>query len=77
MSGREPSPALRPWSALAEDERDRLLAGYQDAMARETATCSLELKLQRMQAWLAQRGVSITEEDIRPRRRDLKQTDTG
>lgn len=61
-----PSPSpLRPWSSLGDDERARLLAEYQPVLDGQALTCSFETKLARMQAWLAERGVSITETEIR------------
>lgn len=58
-------PPLRPWSSLGDDERARLLAEYQPVLDGEAPTCSFATKLTRMQAWLAGRGVSITEDEIR------------
>lgn len=63
----EASP-LRAWSGLSEAERNRLLADYQLAMDREAPTCEFGVKLARMQRWLADRGVSITEAEIRGKR---------
>lgn len=61
----------RPWSSLGEEERARLLADYQEALGRDGPTCNFDLKLERMQRWLAARGVSISEVEIRGRpRRD-------
>lgn len=58
-------PGLRSWSSLGEDERTRLLADYQPVLDETATTCSFEEKLARMQAWLATRGVSVTEDEIR------------
>lgn len=58
---------LRPWSTLDPAKRARLLADYQSVLDTETPSCSFELKLQRMQVWLAARGISITEDEIRGR----------
>ena len=55
----------RPWSELPEVERDRLLAEYQRALDAEPPTCSFDTKLERMQRWLADHGVSISEAEIR------------
>ncbi len=59
---------IRAWSGLTEGERAGLLADYQRAMDREAPTCEFGEKLARMQRWLAERGVSITEDEIRGRR---------
>ncbi len=60
--------ALRAWSDLSEAERARLLADYQQILDREAPTCEFGAKLARMQHWLAERGVSITEAEIRGNR---------
>ncbi len=65
----EPSFKLRPWSTLGEEERTRLQTEYQQVLDCESGTCSFEIKLDRMQRWLAERGVSITEAEIRQPRR--------
>jgi hypothetical protein len=59
-----PQP-LRSWSSLSEAERTALLADYQPVLDTQPLTCSFEGKLARMQAWLAERGVSISEDEIR------------
>jgi hypothetical protein len=64
-----PTSALTPWSALSEDEQTRLQSAYQEVLDCESGTCSFEIKLDRMQRWLAERGVSITEGEIRRPRR--------
>ena len=47
------------------------LVAYQEAMERAGLTCNFDLKLERMQRWLAGHGVSISEDEIRGRpRRD-------
>jgi hypothetical protein len=66
-----PSAELRPWSSLSESERIELMLAYEPVLDAEARTCSFELKLERMQAFLKTRGVSITEAEIRsprPRR---------
>ena len=60
---------LRPWTSLTEDERSALLSAYQPVLDREAPTCSFDAKLARMQAWLAERGVSISEAEIRGKAR--------
>ena len=65
------SAELRPWSSLSESERTQLMLAYQPVLDAEALTCSFERKLERMQAFLKTRGVSITEAEIRaPRRRE-------
>lgn len=59
---------LRPWSSLADAERESLLARYQKVMDCEGPTCSFALKIERMQRWLVEHGVSITEDEIRGKR---------
>ena len=64
---------LRPWSSLSESEQTELMLAHQPVLDAEALTCSFERKLERMQAFLKTRGVSITEAEIRsPRRRDAK-----
>jgi len=47
------------------------MLAYQPVLDAEALTCSFERKLERMQAFLKTRGVSITEAEIRaPRRRE-------
>jgi hypothetical protein len=71
--GRKPRmtiPAeLRPWSSLGEVERTELMLACQPALGGEAPTCSFDRKLERMQAFLRTRGVSITEAEIRSSRR--------
>ncbi len=64
------STRLRPWSSLSEDERTELMLAYQPVLDTEALTCSFERKLERMQAFLATRGVSISEAEIRSPRRE-------
>lgn len=60
---------LRTWTELPEAERDRLLAEYQRVLDGEPPTCSFDSKLERMQRWLAEHGVTISEAEIRGRPR--------
>jgi hypothetical protein len=61
---------LRPWSSFGEDEQTELMLAYQPVLDTEALTCCFDRKLDRMQAFLKTRGVSITEDEIRsPRRR--------
>ncbi len=64
-----PLQELRPWTSLTEDERSALLAAYQPVLDHEAPTCSFDAKLARMQTWLAERGVSISEAEIRGKAR--------
>ncbi len=59
---------LRSWSSLGEDERGSLLAAYQKALDCEPPTCSFAVKIEHMQRWLVDFGVSITEDEIRGKR---------
>jgi hypothetical protein len=61
---------MRRWSDLDAAERERLLAAYRRVVDAEGPTCDFAIKLERMQRWLARHGVSITEEEIRGKRRD-------
>ena len=64
------SAELRPRSSLRKDEQTELMLAYQPVLDTEALTCSFDGKLERMQAFLKTRGVSITGEEIRsPRRR--------
>lgn len=63
-----PTVSMRSWSSLPEVERDALLAAYQPVLACHDNTCSFATKLERMQAWLAGHGVTISEDEIRGRR---------
>ena len=56
---------LKAWSDLSEQERAWLLEEYQRALALDAPTCSFDLKVERMQHWLAQHGVAISEAEIR------------
>ncbi|MFN3867633.1 MAG: hypothetical protein ACK4MF_01050 [Hyphomicrobiaceae bacterium] len=60
---------LRAWSDLSAAERDRLLAEYQRVLDAEPPTCSFDTKLERMQRWLEQQGVSLSEAEIRGKAR--------
>lgn len=62
------TPELRSWSSLLEDERTALLLAYQPVANCNELTCSFDRKLSRMQAWLAEHGVTISEAEIRKKR---------
>jgi hypothetical protein len=53
---------------LSADEQDALLAAYQPDLDCQAPTCSYDAKLARMQAWLATKGVSISEAEARASR---------
>lgn len=59
---------MRAWSDLTEGERLQLLEQFQRVLDDDGPSCDLERKIARMQAWLGERGVRITEADIRPPR---------
>lgn len=58
-------PTPRRWSSLSEAERSELLIAYQPVADCEELTCSFDVKLKRMQTWLAGHGVTISEAEIR------------
>lgn len=49
-----------------------LLADYQSVLDCEAGTCNFATKLARMQRWLAERGISITEAEIRTPKQPAK-----
>lgn len=65
MSGSENE--LRPWAELSLDERLALQRDYQAELDTQPLTCSLDEKMARFTAWLADRGVSFTMDDLRRR----------
>jgi hypothetical protein len=68
-----PAAKLRPLFSLGESEQTELLLAYQRVLDKKALTCSFEQKLERMQAFLKVRGVSITEAEIRsPRLRESR-----
>ncbi len=65
-----PHPAkLRPWSSFSDSEQAELMLAYQPVLDGEAPTCSFDRKLERTEAFLRSRGVSITEAEIRSPRR--------
>lgn len=66
------APIDRTWSSLSEPERTRLMIDYQPILDTLPKTCSFETKLARMQDFLRERGISITEDEIRRPRRDAE-----
>jgi len=54
-------PTAHHWSPLSDTERTELLMAYQPVADCEKLTCSFDKKLKRMQPWLAERGVTISE----------------
>ncbi|NVK46245.1 MAG: hypothetical protein HWE33_08065 [Rhodobacteraceae bacterium] len=59
---------MTPFRDLPFEEQTRLRAAYEDEMARQTTTCSMDEKISRFNAWLMPQGVSFTEDDLRPKR---------
>lgn len=64
----EAGHGLKPWSSLAEDERDALQAAYQAELDKEPPTCSLETKVERFARWLATQGVAFSMDDVNAKR---------
>jgi len=62
-------PDIKPWSSLSADEQLALRIAYQDELDRNPLTCSLDEKTARFTAWLAERRVSFSPDDLRPKRR--------
>lgn len=56
---------LRPWSSLGEDEQIALMIAYQPELDAQQPTCDFATKLVRMQRWLAERSIAISEADMR------------
>lgn len=56
-----------PWAALDDDKRLELRRDYQAEIDRQPLTCSLDEKMARFTAWLAERGVSFTMDDLKRR----------
>ena len=57
---------MTPFHTLAPEEQARLRDAYAADMARQTATCSMDEKIRRFNAWLAPQGISFSEDDLRP-----------
>ncbi len=60
---------MTPFRDLSQEDQTRLRAAYEDEMARQTTTCSMDEKIRRFHAWLAPQGISFTEDDLRPKTR--------
>jgi hypothetical protein len=60
---------MTPWKDLPPDEQLKLRQEYEASPDCLTGTCALEAKLARFTGWLAARGVSFGEDDLRRRRR--------
>lgn len=58
-------PNLRPWRDVPSDEQTRLRIDYQVELDTHPLTCSLDEKMNRFTAWLEQRGISFTMDDLR------------
>jgi hypothetical protein len=56
---REPTrgTAMRDWSSLTEDEQTELRIAFGHYLDGLPPTCSLDTKVERFRAWLAERGV--------------------
>ena len=65
MSGTEND--LTPWADLDAEARLALQRDYQTELDTQPLTCSLDEKMARFTAWLAERGVSFSMEDLRRR----------
>jgi hypothetical protein len=59
------TPELRPWSARTAKEQLSLRDAYGNDPACLTGTCSLDAKTAHFAAWLADRGVAFSAEDLR------------
>ncbi|MBK1634129.1 hypothetical protein [Rhodovulum adriaticum] len=59
---------LRPWASLDPAEQTRLREAYAADPFCLTGTCSLEAKTAHFTAWLVERGVAFTPEDLHPSR---------
>jgi hypothetical protein len=60
----DPQP-FRPRPFLNESEHTEVIPAFQPVLDSEALTCGFEPKLERMQAFLRTRGVSVTEKQIR------------
>jgi hypothetical protein len=54
----------RRWDELTAQEQVELRVAFGHFLDLLPATCSLETKLQRFQAWLAERGIDFQKEDL-------------
>jgi len=57
-----------PFRALPPERQRELMDAWADEMAKQGTTCDLSVKIARLDAWLAQYGVSFSDDDI-PRRK--------
>ena len=53
-----------PFRELPPERQRQLRDDWADEMAKQGTTCDLSQKIARFDAWLAQYGVSFSEEDI-------------
>lgn len=65
----ETGDGLKPWSSLADNERDALQAAYQGELDKEPPTCSLETKVERFARWLKVRGIAFSMDDVNANRK--------
>lgn len=62
--------SLKSWSALTPQEQLALRQDYQAEIDKQPLTCSIDEKVARFTAWLAERGVAFSTEDLRGPRKD-------
>jgi hypothetical protein len=55
----------RQWQELSSNEQLQLREAFGHYLDRLPASCSMESKIARFQAWLAQRGVVFERDDIK------------
>jgi hypothetical protein len=55
----------RPWQELSPEEQLQLREAFGHYLDGLPASCSLQTKIARFQLWLADRGISFEQEDIR------------
>ncbi|MCO8145164.1 hypothetical protein NHN26_07985 [Rhodovulum tesquicola] len=60
---------LTPWSALDPAQQMGLRTTYAADPVCLTGTCSLEAKTRHFAAWLAERGIAFSADDLHPARR--------
>jgi hypothetical protein len=60
-----------PFRELSRARQQRLRDRWADEMAKQGTTCDQSQKIARFDAWLAQYGVSFSEEDIPRKKKTL------
>ena len=58
------TPPARAWDSLTPEQEVELRVAFGHHLDRLPPSCSLDTKLQRFQAWLAERGVRFQAEDL-------------